>query len=188
MARQLILIKHAAPLVTPGQPSERWPLSPEGRERCADLADAVRAFAPAVVVSSVEPKAAETGKLIADRLGIPSETGAGLHEHDRSNVPHMPTREFIGMMELVFRKPAERVLGRESAADALERFRTAVTAACERHPTGNVAVVSHGTVIALLLAEWGAGKGFELWRRMGLPSFAVVEAGQWRVAQLTERL
>jgi broad specificity phosphatase PhoE len=38
-------------------------------------------------------------------------------------------------------------------------------------------VVSHGTVIALLLSKLGAGDGFELWRKMGLPSYAVLETG-----------
>lgn len=185
---KLILVKHAAPVVTPGVPSEKWPLSADGRTRCGPLADAIRPFAPAAIVTSLEPKAAETGELLAERLGVSADTALGLHEHDRSNVPHLPTREFISLVELMFRKPGERVLGRESADEALARFERAVAAVLATRPGEDVAAVSHGTVIALLLARHGGGRPFELWRRMGLPSFAVVDLPAWRVERVVERV
>lgn len=186
--RRLILIKHAAPAVAPGVPPERWELSEPGAARCEPLAEAVRAHAPAVVVTSREPKAARTGELVAARLGVPAAAADGLHEHDRSNVPHLPSREFISLVEVFFRKPAERVLGRESADEALARFEAAVGRVLADHPAGAVAVVSHGTVIALLLAQLGGGRAFELWRKMGLPSYAVVELPARRVARVVERV
>ncbi|MDB5295925.1 MAG: hypothetical protein JWO31_1908, partial [Phycisphaerales bacterium] len=146
-------------------------------------------LAPAAVVTSREPKAAETGALLAAALGLPpAEASDGLGEHDRSNVPHLPTREFISLVELFFRRPGERVLGRETADEALVRFAAAVDDVLARHPAGNVAVVTHGTVLALLLAKHGGGRPFELWRRMGLPSYAVVELPAWRVARVVERV
>ncbi len=181
---KLILVKHAAPVVTPGVPPEKWVLSEQGKLRCGPLAEAVRPYAPAVVVASLEPKAAETGEVVAAHLGAAFEAAAGLHEHDRSNVPHLPSREFISLVEVFFRKPAERVLGRESADEALARFERAVSDVLARYPAGNVAVVSHGTVLALLLAKHGGGKPFELWRKMGLPSYAVVEVPAWRVERV----
>ena len=186
--RRLILIKHAAPVVTPGVPPERWVLSEQGRLRCGPLAEAVRPYAPAVVVTSREPKAAETGAAVAAALGVPVEPADGLHEHDRSNVPHLPSREFISLVEVFFRRPAERVLGRESADEALARFGAAVEQVLEQHPAGNVAVVSHGTVLALLLAKHGGGRAFELWRKMGLPSYAVVDLPAWRVERVVEQV
>src|SRR4051812_18932416 len=182
----LILIKHAAPIVAPGVPSEEWTLSEQGKHACTPLAEAILPYAPVAVVASLEPKAAESGEILAARLGIPFETAEGLHEHDRSNVPHMPSREFISLVELFFRKPAERVLGRESADEALERFEQAVDDVLGRYSEQNVAIVSHGTVIALLLAEYGGGKGFELWRKMGLPSFAVLELPGRKVTRVVE--
>jgi broad specificity phosphatase PhoE len=172
--RKLILIKHAAPEVVPGVPPEEWALSDRGRATCSPLAEAVRPHGPAVVVSSTEPKASETGQLLASLLGVPFETAPGLHEHDRSNVPHMPSREFISQMELFFRRPGERVLGRETADEAEARFREAVTRVLAAHPAGNVAVVSHGTVMALLVAKAAKQSAFRLWRELGLPSFVVL--------------
>src|SRR5690242_3605704 len=124
--RKLILIKHCPPEVLPEVPSERWHLSGKGKALCLPLADALKPHAPALVVSSEEPKAAETAQAVAERLKLPWRTATGLHEHDRSNVPHMRSGEFISMMELLFRKPRERVLGRETADEARDRFEDAV--------------------------------------------------------------
>ena len=174
--RKLILIKHASPLVIPGTPPEKWKLSDKGRESCGPLAEAIRPHGPTVIVSSEEPKARETAEVIAQALGVPVETAPDLHEHDRTNVPHMRSGEFISHMEVFFRKPTERVLGRESAVAALDRFESAVDTVIAKHPgDGNIAIVSHGTVIALLAAEHSDRYGFELWREMGLPSFVVFE-------------
>jgi broad specificity phosphatase PhoE len=172
--RRLILIKHAPPEVVPGVAPDEWKLSERGRALCTPLAEAVRPHSPTVVVSSTESKAAETGELLASLLSVPFETASGLHEHDRSNVPHMPSREFISAMELFFRRPGERVLGRETADEAEARFREAVMRVLAAHPHGNVAVVSHGTVIALLVAKATRQSPFRLWRELGLPSFLVL--------------
>lgn len=178
---KLILVKHAAPQVKPGQPPETWALSDKGRQQCKPLADALRPLAPGVVLTSMEPKAAQTGELVAAELAVPFATVAGLQEHDRSNVPHMRSGEFISHVELLFRKPKELVLGRESAEQALSRFELALEGVLSRYPDQNLAVVSHGTVIALLLAKYGGGHGFELWRKMGLPSYAVIETANHAV-------
>jgi broad specificity phosphatase PhoE len=181
--RKLILIKHAPPEVVPEVPSERWALSERGRQLCAPLAEAVRPHAPGVVVASTEPKAVETGELLASALGVPFETAPGLHEHDRSNVPHMPGREFISAMELFFRRPGELVLGRETAGEAEARFREAVTRVLAAHPAGNVAVVSHGAVVALLVAKPARQSAFRLWRELGLPSFVVLRLPELALEQ-----
>jgi broad specificity phosphatase PhoE len=186
--RKLILIKHASPLVVPGTPPQNWKLSDKGRESCGPLANAVRAHAPTIIVASDEPKAKETAELVANALGVPVETAPGLHEHDRTNVPHMRSGEFISHMEVFFRKPTERVLGRESAVAALDRFEQAVNDVVAKHAEGNVAIVSHGTVIALLAAEHSDRYGFELWREMGLPSFAVFELPGFRLSEVIAKV
>ena len=185
--RQLILIKHASPLVIPGTPPEQWKLSDKGRESCVLLADALREFQPGVIVASSEPKAKETADLVGEKLNVPVESAADLHEHDRSNVPHMRSGEFISHMELFFRRPGERVLGRESADQALSRFERAIAEITDRHTSGNIAVVSHGTVIALFIAEHTGEKPFEWWRKMGLPSLAVLSLPDFELQTSVDR-
>ena len=187
--RKVILIKHASPLVIPGTPPEKWKLSDKGRESCGPLAEALRPHAPKIIVASEEPKARETAEILGQKLGVAVETAAGLHEHDRSNVPHMRSGEFISHMEVFFRKPTERVLGRESAVAALDRFESAVNAVIAAHPgDGNIAIVSHGTVIALLAAEHSDRYGFELWREMGLPSLVVMELPGMEVTEVVAKV
>ena len=173
--RKLILIKHASPQVQAGLPPEQWPLSDEGRAKCTLLTKHLAEFSPTAVVSSEEVKALETGKIVAGLLGVPFDTAPDLHEHDRSNVPQMRTPEFISMMELLFRRPNDLVLGKETAVAAVSRFRSALDEVLLGHPDGNVAVVSHGTVIALLLGKLDPSrKAYDVWRAMKLPSFAVL--------------
>lgn len=186
--RKVILIKHPPPEVVPGVPPERWTLSEKGRALCLPLADKLAAHEPAVVISSEEPKAAETARLVAEDLGVPWRTAPGLHEHDRSNVPHLRSGEFISMVELFFRKPSELVLGRETADEARDRFEAAVLRAAAEHPEGNVAIVSHGTVIALLLGYRNGRTPFEVWRAMGLPSYAVLDWPGMIVAERADRI
>ena len=185
--RKLILIKHASPQVQPDLPPEQWPLSDEGKARCEALARAVAAYSPVAVVSSEETKATETAEIVARHLGVPHHVAADLHEHDRSNVPQLRSAEFISMMELLFRRPNDLVLGKETAVAALSRFESAIDEVVLGHPEGNVAVVSHGTVIALLLEKLDRRrKGFEVWRAMKLPSFAVLTLPEMSVERVVE--
>jgi broad specificity phosphatase PhoE len=187
-SRKLVLVKHAPPEVVPEVPSEKWTLSEKGRALCVPLADRIAAYAPAMIVSSDEPKAAETARLVAERLGIPWRTAPGLHEHDRSNVPHMRSGEFISMMELFFRKPGELVLGRETAEQARARFVAAVRRAVEDSPPGNLAIVAHGTVIALLEPGRGQRSPFQVWRAMGLPSFLTLSLPDLELLESVDRV
>ena len=124
--RKLILIKHANPEVIPDVPSEKWRLSAQGRDACAPLAAQLAKHEPAIIVSSTEPKALETAQLLGERLNVSVETGSDLFEHDRSNVPHMRSGEFISHVELLFRQPDDLVVGLESANEAEARFRAAI--------------------------------------------------------------
>jgi broad specificity phosphatase PhoE len=186
--RKLILVKHAPPEVVPDVPSEKWVLSDRGRDLCVPLAERLAAHAPAVVLASEEPKAADTARLVAGRLNVPWRTAPGLHEHDRSNVPHMRSGEFISAVELFFRRPRELVLGRETAEQARDRFEAAVGAVVDEQDDGNIAVVSHGTVIALMLEGRGARGGFATWRAMGLPSFAVLSLPEMSLIETVDRV
>ena len=185
--RKLILIKHARPLVDPSKSSDLWDLSDEGREQAKGLASKIAPYQPAIIVSSEEPKAVQTAEIIAGDLKIKAASAPDLHEHDRSNVPHMRSGEFISHVELFFRKPNERVLGRESATEALGRFENAIDDVLAGHAEGDIAIVSHGTVIALFIEHHSDRNGFAVWREMSLPSFAVFELPQMRLSQLQSR-
>lgn len=186
--RKLILIKHARPQVEAERPSSEWQLSEEGRQSCSALAERLAGHEPGIILSSDEPKAMETGRLLADALGRPFQTALDLHEHERDHVPYMPTREFVSWMAIFFKKPRERVLGDESAQETLDRFSAAVDGILAAQPEGNIALVAHGTVIALLAAHRTGMDGYQLWRRMQLPSFVVFGLPEWTLGEVVERV
>jgi broad specificity phosphatase PhoE len=186
--RTLLLIKHAKPEQREGVPSHDWPLSQAGREAAKLLAEKIRHHRPAVVVSSDEPKAMETAQIIAQSLQTPVETQPGLEEHDRSNVPMMATAEFVSTMALFFKQPNKLVLGEETAKGALWRFEEAMEEVLKKHPGGNIAVVSHGTVLALYLAKHLQLDGYQLWRQMGLPAYVAVEEPEMNVVERVDRI
>jgi broad specificity phosphatase PhoE len=185
---KLILIKHARPAVDPQVPSEEWRLGAEGCEGAKRLGERLAgAFAFDRLHSSVEPKARETAEIVGAVMGLSVVRSEGLHEHERRNVPHMASREFISMVALFFKQPGERVLGEESADEAYERFARAVDGVVAG-ATRDVGVVTHGTVISAFAERRAGVEPFGLWRRMGLPSYLVLDTEGWRVVEVVERV
>ncbi len=187
--KRLILIKHAPPEVDPTQSSEKWNLGEKGRKACEGLAEKLRPHGIGKIVSSQEPKALQTAEELSSRLAVEVTSIPGLEEHDRRNVPHMRSGEFISMVELFFRRPDDLVLGDETANEALARLSAAIEAIVSDATEDTMAVITHGTVMALFLEKHRAGKsGFDLWRRLGLPSFAVLEIPSYKTIEMIERV
>lgn len=173
--RKLILVRDSLPEIVPELPANQWRLSNTGRLRCKRLAERLAAYDPNVIVASLEPKAAETGQLVAQMLGTPFETAEGLGEHDRSNAGTLGTQEqFEARVGSFFENPQKLVFGGETADSAHRRFAKAVAAVIERHPSGHLAVVTHGTVMTLFVACTALLDPFPFWKRLGLPSFVVL--------------
>jgi broad specificity phosphatase PhoE len=185
--RKLILIKHARPQIDPNKPSEEWELGDEGRGGATALVERLRRQEFDHLFSSTEPKAVQTAQILGHALNRPFEQLADLHEHDRRDVPHMDSREFISMIALFFKQPDCLVLGHETADEAAARFEAAVDRVLE-NTTGDVTIVSHGTVISLFAHRRAGLEPFGLWRRMGLPSFIVLETPGWRMKEICERV
>jgi broad specificity phosphatase PhoE len=174
----LILIKHSQPAIVPGVPAAEWVLSDEGRQRCVPLAAALAAYAPGALVSSEEPKAVETAHLVAVRLGLPHSAAPGLHEHVRRSAAYTAPAEFHASVAALFAHPSELVYGDETADEAHVRFVAAVAGimgdAAQSRPGRAVAIVAHGTVISLFVARATGIDPFNLWVRLGLPSFVAL--------------
>jgi len=172
--RHLILVKHSLPEVDPAAPAAEWRLGGEGRRRCEPLAQQLGRYRTGSVVASVEPKAVETGEIVARRLGVGFATGPGLHEHERRSVGFVGAGAFEAAVERFFARPDDLVFGEETARQARDRFGAAIARVLAGHPGGDVVVVAHGTVISLFVAHRTGVDAFDLWRRLGLPSFVVL--------------
>jgi broad specificity phosphatase PhoE len=173
--RKLVLVRHSLPEFITGVPASHWQLSDEGRRRGQRLADRLAAYDLAAVITSTEPKAVETGQIVADPLDLSLETAPGLHEHERGVVSSTGDREaFQAQVSLLFERPDELILGTETADQAHARFAGAVAAVIERHPQGNLAIVAHGTVMTLFIARATGLDPVPFWTSLGLPAFAVL--------------
>jgi len=178
---RLVLVKHAMPAIDEGRPSKLWPLSEEGRVAAGRLAERLRPLAPARVVASTEPKAADTGRVIAERLGAPITFDEGLVETHRETVGWLPRAEVEARIEGLFRRPAELVYGEETGDVAHVRFAAAVERATAGESASTVAVAAHGTVIALWVSRRLGIDPMPLWRSLSLPSAVVVEGGRYEI-------
>jgi broad specificity phosphatase PhoE len=185
---KLFLIKHARPEVDPRTPSEQWRLGAEGRAGAERLAGRLAGLGFTRLYSSSEPKALETAQSVARTMDLSVVQMPDLGEHDRRNVPHMESREFISMVALFFKEPGRRVLGEETADEAYGRFAAGVDGVLKEAGGADVAVVSHGTVISLFAQRRAGEEPFGLWRRMGLPSYIVFDVETWKVAEVCERV
>ena len=173
--RKLVLVRHSLPEYVVGLPASEWQLSDEGRRRCGRLADRLAAYDLAAVVTSTEPKAVETGQIVADSLSLPLETALGLHEHERGVVTSTGDQgAFQEQVRRLFEHPDELIFGTETANHAHARFATTVAAVIEQHPHGNLAIVTHGTVMTLFIARSAGLDPVPFWKSLGLPAFAVL--------------
>ena len=172
--RKLILIRHSLPEISGDQTASLWQLSEEGRRRCVRLAELLAAHHPNAIVTSTEPKAIETGRIAGERLGIPVEAAPNLHEHERPGTDLDTVEQFQANVARLLEQPCEWVFGAETGDQARERFAAAVDDALKQHPAGNVAIVSHGTVMTLFLARTAGVDPVPFWKGLGLPAFVVL--------------
>jgi broad specificity phosphatase PhoE len=184
--RALILVKHSLPALEPEIPSARWRLAPEGRQRCLVLAARLAPYRPAVLFTSVEPKASQTAQIVAERLGVPWAVRDGLHEHERDNAGFLGAAAFRDAVARLFAQPDDLVFGVETAAAAQTRFTQAVRRVLDEQHTGNIAIVAHGTVIALFAHAHAGADPFSLWQRLDLPSFVVFSLPDMRLMDVID--
>jgi broad specificity phosphatase PhoE len=188
MTHRLLLIKHSVPAFDHDLPAAQWLLSEEGQQRCAPLAQQLAMYAPQVVVSSLEPKATETGQRVAAELDVPIVTFANLHEHERPQAGLLSRQDFETAVADFFAQPEALVFGLETAFQAQQRFEKAITEILECYPDQTVAVVAHGRVITLFLAQKLRLEPFPLWKRLGLPSFVALQLPDFKLEEIMEKI
>ncbi|MGC4045626.1 MAG: histidine phosphatase family protein [Armatimonas sp.] len=186
MPDTLILIKHALPEIVENIPAARWQLGEAGRAATRQPVLRLSHYGIGAMVASEEPKAAETGQIIATALGIPFETLPGLQEHQRETVGWLERSAFETGVRSLFETPDVMSFGEESGAGACSRFTEAIEASLERHSSvGTLAIATHGTVISLFCAARDNRiEGFLLWRLLQLPAYVVLDARTFRVREI----
>ena len=184
---RLILVRHSIPEIRSDLPSARWALSSTGRTRCTPLAEHLRAHSPSTVITSTEPKAVETGALIAASLDLETNTANGLHEHEREHVKIVTPGVFRRQVEAFFNSPSKLTFGSETADQAHQRFSEGLARVLPSLPDSAV-VVTHGTVLSLFVGRRTGTSPLSIWRRLGLPCFVVLERECWKIVDFVEEV
>ena len=171
MARNLVFIRHSQSRPEAGVTSREWQLTAEGRRRCIPLAVQLAAYNLDVIVTSTETKAIKTGKLIAEKLGIPYRIAENLHEHERETAPYFDTKaEFQETVEAFFARPTELVFGEETGLNARNRYSDAVEFVMRSNPHENIGIVTHGTVLSLFVCHFTGKEIYTFWQGLSMPA------------------
>lgn len=188
--RRVILVRHAAPMKQPDVPARDWPLSPAGQADAARLADQLASYAPAAIIASDELKARQTAQPLAHRLGLPVTVSSGLHEHERHSVGYLDDATFQATMARLFAEPDTLVFGEETANQALARFSQAVgdALALYANASGDLAIVTHGTVLSLFVAAHSDHDPMTFWYHLHLPAWVVFTLPDFTLLEAHMRL
>ncbi len=173
----LILVRHSISQPQPGISAHQWALTAEGQARCAALAAQLRLYQIARVATSDEPKAIVTAQLLAHHLGItaPLVTEPDFRETRRDTAPYFDSEgEFHAAVHAAMNRPDDVLFGEESFSAARRRITLALGRMIDANRSETLAVVTHGTIMSLLLGHVSERDTFEIWRSLGMPAFAVL--------------
>jgi broad specificity phosphatase PhoE len=149
----VFFITHPDVVIDPVVPVAEWPLSARGVARTRAMLS--QHWVPDIVhvASSTERKAIDTAGILGTHLGLRPVTHPGLGENDRSSTGYLAKPEFEAMADAFFAHPERSVAGWERAVDAQARIVAAMHDVLRAAPAGDIAVVAHGGVGALLLCH-----------------------------------
>jgi broad specificity phosphatase PhoE len=161
-----LYVRHAMPRKRDGVAPGEWRLGPEGHIAAAALAGWLRLpDPPMLVVTSPEPKAAETAAPLAEQFRVPLVLDERLREVERPWVGEGYRLVARGYLR------GEDPEGWEDRAAVIRRVDQAVTDAHAHVDDAPVAVVGHGLSLSLHVAQ-KLPSGFlagQFWSRLSFP-------------------
>jgi broad specificity phosphatase PhoE len=146
-------ITHPEVMIDAAVPVPDWPLSPIGLGRMRRACELPWLVDVRGIFSSTERKARDAANILAESLQLSPVLIAELGENDRSATGYLPNDQFQRLADRFFAVPDQSVRGWERAIDAQRRIVLAVDHAIAMAPSGDIAIVSHGAVGALLLCH-----------------------------------
>jgi broad specificity phosphatase PhoE len=184
----LVLVKHGSPVLSPATPAREWALSSQGELEALHVAIQLRPYEPFDLVSSPEPKARSTAELIAAQSGTHNRVVDNLREIDRRILPIWEPADHREMNRPIFSEPDRAILGSESANAALIRYQSAIQAEIDRCESAHLVVVSHGTVMALLVARHNEVDAFRFWADLQCGNAVILTVPSFRLVGTTSIL
>lgn len=154
VGRPVYFITHPNVVIDPAVAITEWPLSGVGHVRMARGCRLPWVPDLTALFSSAERKALDGAEVLSAATGLPVVARADLGENDRSATGYLPPVEFEATADRFFAEPEVSVRGWGRAVDEQRRIVAAVREVTDEAPgRGGIAIVSHGAVGALLLAD-----------------------------------
>lgn len=166
--RKLHLIRHAAVIIDRERPATDWQLAPDVAVEIVGLLDRFDPSNLRRVIASPEMKARQTGRVLAEALGLPLEVRPGLEEHHRWPGDFVDAVTFRHAIAAFFARPNELIFGQERARTAFRRFDAAVRGVMGETRDDEL-IVAHGRVISLFLAFMLKADPMAIWSSLKLP-------------------
>lgn len=141
-------------------------LSDAGRAAAQVLAERLESRPIVALYSSPSRRAVETVAPLANRLGLEPELIADLRERE---LPVVAAEMFDTLVRDAWRRPDEAPSGGESNVDAQARGIAVVRDLADRHSGEQIALATHGNLLALVLNGLDPSYGYEFWRRLSFP-------------------
>lgn len=171
----IYLVRHARTQPT-NEEAARWPLSDEGRQQAALLADHPCWRDIAAIISSPEQKALDTARPAAERHNLPLHIDERLRELRRPAV-WVSQERYEQIVFQVFAEPERSIAGWEPADAVLRRMLAALNEALATRPEQSVALVGHGLAFSLLLANLQGlpQPSLDAWRAIPFAAVAAID-------------
>jgi probable phosphoglycerate mutase len=196
MTTRIMLLRHAEsadPSVFHGSESD-IDLSERGVRQAEAIAEELRGFEPAVVVSSAMIRARKTAAAIARICRTPHEVEAELHERRVGVLSGLPFDHLGIWSETARRWAAGETAYAHEGAESFDEVRNRTMPAWERivarHAGRRIAIVTHGVVCKVLLASlladvtWATGGSI---KNVALSEVSQLSDGTWQLHRLNWR-
>jgi 2,3-bisphosphoglycerate-dependent phosphoglycerate mutase len=196
MTTRIVLLRHAEsadPTVFHGSESDT-DLSERGYRQAEAIAEELRGFEPAAVVSSGMIRAHRTAAAIARACRAPHEIETDLHERGVGILSRKPFDHGGIWSETARRWSAGETSYAHEGAESFDQVRDRALPAWERivrrHAGCRIAVVAHGVVCKVLLASlipdftWATGGSI---KNVALNEVSLEAEGVWRLHRLNWR-
>jgi 2,3-bisphosphoglycerate-dependent phosphoglycerate mutase len=141
-------------------------LSSAGLSDAAVLAERLASLPIVAVYTSPSRRAVETVEPLARRLGLDPELVPDLRER---RLPVVPAAEFEALVRQAWSSPDGAPRGGESNVQAQTRGLAVVHKVVARHAGSQVALGTHGNLLALILNALDSRFGHEFWRELSFP-------------------
>jgi broad specificity phosphatase PhoE len=182
--RRLVLVRHARPDIDPLRPAGEWPLAAGAAASVERLAASLDGLGADGVITSPEPKAAATARILSTALDLPLSEDDAFREQGGDGIPWFDDpAEFHAAVANHFARHDAVVFGAESSSMAALRFANGVerSRSMYRYPI----VVTHGRVMCGYLRRATGVDPMTIWPSLQMPDALAVVRDAGTIARVT---